>query len=569
MHPPSRPSLYRGCSLDVIPTRTRIRDDRSRARLVAFDVTPDLGRRRKRRHRGTVVVAAGSAFAALVLLLYAASIHAVVGNSDGATVVLEGQSMRAGNLLLHHWSLSLDSFWSVDSIWYALTALVTGVRPFVLFFVPALIAALVVVTGALIARTGYRGASAIAAATTVFALLALPGHVLAVFFLQGPLHVGTALWCLLAFACLRHEHLGWRWVAAVVLLAAGTLGDFQTVALGLIPAFVAGLVAMVRARDWHRGITTAGAPVVAFFLAIAVRAVINALGTFGVASANPVAKPSQILVNIHLLVTWGAHMLGVGGGDLGTGEVPGVLGAIHAIGLVVVTVGVIVAAVRLVRGVGPNSRIPDDESEGWRIDDLLVVACFADLVVFLLLTTSRDQDFSRYLTAAVIFGSILAGRVVGRVVEGVTSPSVRRGLAALGVGVVALFGAGVGFSLTAATPARPYEQLGAFLISHHLRDGVGDYWSASITTVATRDSAAVRPVIADPSGHIEPYERQSAGAWYSGKVFQFLVYDTGHPWGGINARSASANFGTVLHTYAVGTYRVLVWAHPQLVRVGG
>jgi hypothetical protein len=512
-----------------------------------------------------MVMAVLVGFTALVAIFYAMSLHAVVGNSDGATAVLEGQSMSTGNVLLHQWSLSFDSFWSVDALFYALTVLVTGVQPLLLHLVPALIAALVVVTGSHLARIGYRGISAVAAATTVLALLALPGHVLAVLFLQGPLHVGTVLWCLLAFAGLRHGRLGWGWAMAVVLLAAGTLGDFQMVALGMIPALAGGVVAMRRSRDWHRGISTAAAPVAALVITVAVRTTSNVLGTFSLARANPTTSPSRLAGNLGLMGTWGSHMLGVGGGDLGTGGVPGPLGALHALAIVAVVAGVVVAAVSLVRGLTVQRPVTADPTENWRIDDLLVLAFVADLVVFVVFTTSNDQTFSRYLTAAVVFGSILAGRVVGRWAETLETSRVRRACAVVGVAVLAAFVGGAASNLATATPTRPYQRLGAFLEAHHLDNGIGDYWSASVTTVQTRGAVTIRPVITGPSGRIVRYLRQSTTAWYEGKTFQFLVYDTGHLWGDVDTTSASATFGTGFHAYFVGTYHVLVWNHPLSV----
>ncbi len=511
------------------------------------------------------VIAALAGFVGLVALLYVASLHAVVGNSDGATVVLEGQSMSTGNVLLHQWSLSFDSFWSVDAIFYTVAVLVTGVRPLLLHLVPAVIAALVVVTGALMARIGHRGVSGLAAAATVFALLALPGHVLATFFLQGPLHVDTVLYCLLAFVGLRRGRLGWGWAMAVVLLAAGILGDFQTVFLGLVPAFVGGVVAMARTRDWRRGVTTATAPLVAVVIAGALRVATNILGTFTVGSANPTAPPARIAENLRLVGTWGGHMLGVGGGDLGTGGMPGALGAVHVVGVVAVLAGVVAAALGLLRGVVLRPRVTDEATENWRLDDLLVLAFVADLAVFVAFTTSGDQTFSRYLTGAVVFGSILAGRAVGRLVATAQPHWVRRGGALFGVGVLAAFGAGLGSNVAAAAPGRPYQQLEAFLAGHHLDRGIGDYWSASVTTVAGDGSLPVRPVIADPTGRIVRYLRQSTSDWYSGRTFQFLVYDTGHLWGNVNAQTAAATFGPILRTYDVGTYRVLVWNHPLSV----
>jgi hypothetical protein len=513
-----------------------------------------------------VVTASLAGFAALVTFFTVVSLHVVVGNSDGATVVLEGHAMSTGNLLLNHWSLSFDSFWSVDAIFYTVAVLIAGVRPLLLHLVPAVIAALVVVTASVLARDRRRGGAALAGMATVFALLALPGFVLADFFLQGPLHVGTILFCLLAFAGLRSGRLGWGWALAVVVLAAGALGDFQTVALGMVPAFVAGIVAMVRTRNWRRGITTAAAPVAALAITGAVRVVTHILDTFSIASANPTAPPSRFAANIGLIGVWGVHMLGIGGGDLGPGGVPGPLQAVHVLGVVAVAIGVIAAGLGLTRGIRHAHGVSVDPTESWRLDDLLVIAFVADLAVFVLFTTtSTDQTFSRYLTGAVVFGAILAGRAVAGALHTPRSPWMRRGGAVLGVAVLAAFGAGTAFTVAAAAPGRPYQQLGAFLEAHHLDRGIGDYWSASVTTVATGQSVTIRPVIADATDRIVSYDRQSSSMWYTGQSFQFLVYDTAHLWGNVNLVSASKTFGPTARTYVVGTYRVLVWNHPVSV----
>jgi hypothetical protein len=205
----------------------------------------------------------------------------------------------------------------------------------------------------------------------------------------------------------------------------------------------------------------------------------------------------------------------------------------------------------------------------WRLDDLLVIAFFADLVVFVFLTSSSDTGFMRYLTAAVIFGSVLAGRLMGRLVTTLKSRSLVRIGGAVGLAVTAAFAVGVGFAITAPAPNRTFNALGRFLEAHQLRNGIGDYWSASITTVATQGSVMLRPVITTPQGKVVRYQRQSDASWYSGQPFGFLVYNTARPWGGVDSDTASATFGPIDHTYVVGSYRVLVWSHPVSVSPTG
>ena len=513
-----------------------------------------------------VSAAAGGAFLALVALLYVSARHAFAGDSDGATVVLQGQAMGTGNFTLHGWALSLDSFWTVDAVVYMLVELVTGVRDMLLFLVPAMIAALVVVVGVLLARDGRRGMAGVAAATTVVVVLGLPSHVLANVFLRGPLHVGTALLCLCAFAGLRSGRFGWGWVVAVLCLAAGVLGDFQTAALGVGSVCMAGFVAMLRTRDWRSGVPEVGAAAAGLIIAAVVRAASEVVGTFSVNASHPRASGSQMITNLHHLPSWGASMLGVGGGQLGNGGVPVALEAVHLIGLLVVTGGIVSGTVAMVSGAIRGRASPVEASAAWRLDDLLVVAVFADLVVFLVLTTSDDPGFLRYLTAAVIFGAVLAGRWVGRLAASLPSAVlVRRGAAAACVAAVAAFAAAFGFTLSAPLPQQPIAQLDRFLEARQLVVGIGDYWSASIATVATGGLVTVRPVISSPAGHVVRYERQSAATWYTNQPFEFLVYDTARPWGGIDATTASLTFGPVARTYVVGHYRVLVWPHPLFV----
>ena len=84
------------------------------------DAAPTEGSRtsvaRSRILRATLVVLASTA---VLALLTALSQHAVPNNSDSSTIVLEGYAMVHGNPLLHNWSLSLDSFWTVDAPFYA------------------------------------------------------------------------------------------------------------------------------------------------------------------------------------------------------------------------------------------------------------------------------------------------------------------------------------------------------------------------------------------------------------------------------------------------------------------
>ena len=493
-------------------------------------------------------------------------------------MILEGKALL-GNFTLTHWALSLDSFWLVDAPFYAIAVLVDGVHPQLLHLVPAIIAVGVVGIGAWIAQRGRTRWPGIVAAGTVVVLLGLPTHAFAQFFLIGPLHVATTLWCLVAFVALRRARFGIGWLIAVVFLAAGLLGDLQTVVLGVVPIALAGVLAALQARRWRAGAPAFTAAVCSLALAEAVRRIAWAIGTYTIGAANPRAQFGQMFHNAFHIITWGAALEGVGSRPFGKPGVPPLLGAAHAIGLGLGLLAIAVGLVAIVRSVvrsvlntRPGSSAGDagpDLSEAAWFEEVLVFGFFGGCATFVWFSFASVAPFGRYLTAAVIFGSILAARLAGQIIERVRGTLPRAVLAGLAGLVVLGYAATFVNTLTTRSPAQPAVRLAAYLEQHHLTKGIGDYWSASIVTVESSDSVVVRPVVTIAGDHhVVRYTRLSSSAWYGGG-FEFLVYNATAPWGGVDAQAAVASFGTPLHVAAVGPYHVLTWAQDLSVRGDG
>jgi len=514
--------------------------------------------------RGPVEVLVGVSAVGVLLVLVATAAHAVIANSDSATVVLEGKAIAHGNLTLSGWSLSLDSFWSVDAVFYAIGVAVLGLRLAVITLVPAVIGLFVVVLGACAARERLGGKAALAAVLTVVALLALPSHALAFFFLQGPWHIATALWCLVAFVAVRDGRFGWGTVVAAVFLAAGLLGDLQTVGLGVVPIAAAGLIAMCRERNWRSGVAEVAAAVAGVVLAIVVRVVTSYFGAFSFHESHHTASFARMGTNLGHLGAWGLSLLGVTRGPYGGPAVPLVIALAHGLGAVVVLGSVLVALLGAVRGVLRGSPGPE---WSWRLDDLLVLGCLGDLVVFETLTLSDNTEYARYLTAGLIFAVVLAGRRVGRVVSGLADGAVARAAAALGVAVMVAFGAEVVTEVQAPLPTQPIVALDRLLASKGLTHGVGDYWAASVVTVESHGAVTIRPIVANLHHVLVADGRQADSAWYAGQTFQFLVYQR-LPYGRVDAATVANTFGPPVHTFSVGSYFVDVWGHPLRLPAG-
>jgi hypothetical protein len=517
--------------------------------------------RARRRLAGTAVIWLLS-IAGLTAFFYLLGRRVLTGDSDSATVVLQAQSINAGHVTLSGWRTLYDSFWTVDAPLYAVGVRLIGVTPRLMYLVPAFLGAVVVAFGAWLARGRRGGVAGLAAVATVIVLVALPNQVLAAWFLHGALHVGTVLWVLVAFTCLRNGQWGWRWACAVGFLTAGLLGDLLTLPLGLVPAFVAGLAAMLRTRNWRAGLPAVSAAIASGLLALTVRRLAVLVGTFAIGRANPRADLDQQAANLGHVperLSWLFGMRDIPGTD---SHVPSVLLSVHVVGLVAVAVAVVVGLAALGSGARVGHARGRTVDDSWHLDDMLTLACLGSVAVFAALAFDDNPAFVRYLTPVVMFGAILAGRMIGRLVESLRRVSLRRAGAAIGGAVVAAYAATSG--VVAGQPAQPVTgvDLARFLDAHDLRDGVGSYWVASITTVASGGKVAVRPVIGDDGGTIVRYDLQSSADWYAGHAFQFLVYDQALPWKGVNAATAVANFGPVARTYAVGTLRVLVWSHP-------
>jgi hypothetical protein len=489
-----------------------------------------------------------------------------IGDSDGATVVLEGQTMGAGHLLLPAWSLSLDSFWSIDAIFYAVAVHLFGVRGNLIFLVPAVIAAAVILVAASMAMDRRISLAAGAGALATIGVLALPSRAFAVYFVEGPYHVGTALWSLLAFALLARNTFDWRWGLAVLILAAGLLGDFQTVLLAEAPIVATSVVAMWCARRWRAAVPLLVAPFASAVVAYAVRRVAVALGTFTIAPANPFASGHQLVHNFFHLPRFLEALFGITGAFGPTG-LPVAFEIVNILRAVLVLGGPLVVFVIISRRVWAARTAPRPPTRSELLSCLVFLAFICGVTTFVIFPIISTAAYARYLNGALIFGALLGGRVITLAASGRYARFVRP-LAAGVVVVVALFAVGIAFEVRGPRPVQPATQLASFLQAHHLRDGVGAYWSAAITTVESGGAVRVRPVI-EHGTRLVRYDKNSDSGWYAGVQFNYVVYDALAPWGGVSKESAIATWGRPSSVHVVGPYRVLVYAHPFTVSVDG
>lgn len=514
--------------------------------------------------RRAVAVTVVAGFAGLVALLAVAA-RAVAADSDGASLVLAGQSLVHGNVLLHGWIVSLDSFWSSDVLLYALGVLVSGVSPALLTFVPALLYAFVVSLGVAAAAISLPRRSAWAGGAVALVLLAFPTWALTLTVLRGAQHMGTVALCLAAFVALHHRRRAVAVGLTAALLCAGTLGDLLTIAYGVVPILCAGGLAALRARRARAAIVPVAASAAAVAAFVVIHAAIPALGGFSARRANPLAHGQQMLDNIRHLYSLGGELIGLHTAVFGTDTTPAWLQDAHVVVAVVVIGCALAAGVALLAGViRPTRPTLADRS----MDDLLVFAALGSACSYVLLAFFNATPFARYLAPAAIFMCVLAGRMLGRGWALVHGRVAGRALPALAGVVAILVVAGFAYRTSLPATTQPGTRLASWLEQHGLHEGVGAYWSASMVTVVSHDLVRVRPVVPDRAGRLVRYDWESDAAWYRRQRFDFLVFQPGSAAAGIDAANATHTWGRPGRVVFVDGYEVIIWDHPFGVPAG-
>lgn len=506
-------------------------------------------------------------FVGLAVLLYFTSAHFQAGTSDGATVILEGQALASGHVLLHGWVLTVSSYWTSSAVFDGLAILLGGLRAGLLYATPAVAGAVAVAVGALLAREGRRGWAGFAGAVAVVALLAFSAPALSFFFVGRGFHVSTAGYALLAFIALRRVKFGWGWALAVLMLSAGMLGDLLMVAYGVVPLAIAGCVAMARERRLRAGMVEFTAAVASVVLTWVTHLALAAFGAFTTSTPRPVIRSSQMITNLGHVPVYVASLFGLTDSVVTSGGVFGQLRNVHGLGIVnsaaalCVLACVVFALVSLVVGLAgrsPRGRLVDGEPGPWRLDNTLVIAVLCAAVPFVFFA-GRDGAGIRYLTVCVVFASVLAGRMIARAGTSLrTARSIRAFAlagAVLALGMVASFG----YAMSGPQLSNSVTRLAAWLETDGLHEGIGGYWVASITTVETGGAVTVRPVLAGNGGQIERQLKLSSAGWYEGSHFRFLVLGAPIGYGGI--REVVTTWGRPEHVEVIGPYRVLVWSH--------
>jgi hypothetical protein len=489
--------------------------------------------------------------AVLLYVAYLGQARSLGTNSDGAGNVLQAWDMLHGNLLLHGWWLSDVSFYTTELPEYMLVELVHGMNAGVISVAAAATYTLLVLLAALLAKGAATGTEGLSRALIAGGIMLAPGApVDAGTLLSSPDHVGTMVPLLLIW--LGIDRLAGRWYLpwlVGVLLTWIEIADQIAVYVGAVPVIVVSAIRVYQRRDsWRLDAGLLAAAAASIVAAAAAVALIRRAGGYVVApTSTSFTTSAQMPHNVWLTVEsvlslFGADFFGL---RLGVGAAVALL---HLAGLGLAVWASCIGARRWLRA-------------GDRLVPILVVGIVISLTGYLFSTEAFDLGSTHELAAVLPFGAVLAGRLLPRRPATV---ALLPALAAVGACYVGVLGY---YSTRPALPPAT-QAVASWLEANHLTRGIGDYWAANITTVASSDRVQVRGVRVS-CDRFAPYVWETKKAWYEPPgtaTFLVLGLTVGAGENG-TAAEAAAQFGAPRHTARIGDYEVLAWNHDLLPAV--
>jgi hypothetical protein len=491
-------------------------------------------------------------------------------NSDGASIMLQAQSMLHGNLLLSGWWTADVTFYTTEIPEYMLVELFRGLHPDVVHICGALTYTLIVLLGAMLARGRVKGRAGVVRALLAGGIMLAPGVIGGTpVFLENPDHAGTAVPILLLLLIL--DRAAERWyvpVAVCALLAWIQVADQLSLVAATAPIAAVAVVRLGMLALRRRPLAEYRYDALLLVAAVAsdglAKVAVAAIRHFGGYVIHPLpqhllAPSSQVPSNARvmgqtLLLLFGANNL------TGAREPIEIIARYHLIGLALAACGLAVAIATFF------GRRTD------RVTQILVAATIATLAAGILGTELPSLAYAHEVAILLPLGAVLAGRMLpGLLPDRWRRGAVRVAVPALGVWLACALAA-LCWAATWAPLAPQNQALASWLTEHHYTDGLAGYWQANSTTVTSGGAVLVAPITiqANAARHWE-----ASVSWYEPGQrradFVIAVADpSGVQSGGeLTPQNVRKSFGRPAHQYQVGQYLIMVYNHNLLPKLGG
>jgi hypothetical protein len=477
--------------------------------------------------------------------------------SDGASNALQSWDMLHGNWLLHGWTLTDLSFYTLDLALYALVEAVHGLNAGSAHIAAALTYTLVVVCAAVLAKGRATGRDGLIRVLMVAGIMLTPPMLSgAATFLSDPDHTLTQVPLLLVWILLDRfaERPRWPVPAAIGLLLAWSLVADPLVAYeGMLPIAGACALHLYRHRDrvlrqprqfWYAGALIAAS-------AVAAGAGTLALRLIGRAGGFVVTPPDTTFAQVHKLYThvWVTvqSVLKLYGADFSGRQ------GIHAAPAVICLAGVALATWAACRALRRFTELD-------LVTQVLVIALAVLLISYTITGGPNVVGGPHEIVGVLPIGAVLAARLLtGTLISG-------RHLAAFAA-LLACYGLVLAHDVVQPPAPDADSQLASFLTAHHLDYGVATWWEASGVTLDSGGKVQVRPVNRnEATGHLMAIQRDSVPSWYDASQHDatFLILPSYHMSCVAGSRyqwtqTLDTDFGPPAASYKVAGFTIDVW----------
>jgi hypothetical protein len=529
---------------------------------------PPKGRSGRWRAARPLLAWAGALLGAAVVLFwcYLRESRTAPVNSDGSVMALQGWDMLHGNALLSGWWLADVTFYAFEIPLDALVEAVRGLNSDVVHTSAAVVYTLLVLTAAMLARGKARGAEGVVRALIAAGIMLAPAYTPgARVLILSPDHTGVGVPILLTLLLVdRLAERRWTPAAVCVLLVWAQVDDPLATLAAAGPLAVVCLVRAVVTRLRRRRVAWPD-----FWLAVAAAAsvelahlAVSAIGWAGGYSMQalgstgrltpPSAWPGQLhATGENLLILFGADFF-----DQPSG-IQTVIAYAHFAEVVLALCGLLTGLAGLVRGAD-------------RVTQVLTLATLATLGAGAFALQMTVVAGAHEIAVALPFGAVLAGRTLGpwllsRRLLSRRWPKITL-LPLLGV-CLACYLAMLGYN--ASLPAVPSQTqyVADWLVAHHLTDGLGRYWGASSTTLASGGRVLVAPT-ENAGESANPWVAKPS--WYDPTI-HYANFVIAAPGAGnamaFGQAAVRGVFGPPRDVYPVGQYVIMVWNKNLLLQV--
>lgn len=457
-------------------------------------------------------------------------------HSDAASVVLMADAMTKGDYFLKDWYLSTGSYYTTEIFLYYLFVSVLGITPLIIKYASAIwLLGVVWCTVFLSGKT--REGFKISSSIVTFSLIAIPSQFVAGQILNGPMHISSMLYVLLAFIFLEYvENNAVKYSLFLFLSTVSLVADPFVLWFFVLPMILTSAILWIQERQ-KKHIYVVLTSVGSYILSKVILSILSFnVPSVGIAKFVEFEniKNNIVLAIKGMLTLYDANIFGGEIASLST-----IKSGIHFVLLITI--------IYLIYNAVKNFSLSKKMD---RMYVFLLCAILINFFEYLISNMPVDLGSTRYLFPMLIYITIFIGRY------GISKINILGMKKRIVLGIISL----IIISTYVVTPFKinymTENKVATFLVENNLKHGYGSYWNSLNLTVESKGLVNVYPVVSDGEV-IMPFRWLSYEKWYNQDV-NFIVFSNDN-WGQVNKQTVIKSFGEPTEIHKIEQHEIYVW----------